>query len=233
MLSFQFAGKDSYKDFGILIEKRPVIPSPQRRVTSVVIPGRSSSLKYDENTYEDITIAIECSIKDNVYDRVDEIKSWLLGSGESDLIFSFQNDRKYIAQVVNSIDFSVALRISSHFIIVFTCHPFKYEAMDTTLNVLSSGAMVFNPGSYFSEPIIKITGSGDISLKINTQEISIKNSEGNIILNSVLMDAYDLNLNNLNGKVAGELPKLETGENFISWNGNITRMEIVPNWRWL
>lgn len=38
----------------------------KRRITNVVIPGKSSSLRFDENTYEDITIAVECSIKDDI-----------------------------------------------------------------------------------------------------------------------------------------------------------------------
>ena len=59
MLSFIFNGKDSYKDFGILIEKRPNVPSPKRRVSYISIPGRNSSLRYDEETYEDITLSVE------------------------------------------------------------------------------------------------------------------------------------------------------------------------------
>jgi phage-related protein len=56
MLSFEFGGKDSFNDYGIVIEKRPTISSPKRRVNYIDIPGKSSSVRHDENTYEDITI---------------------------------------------------------------------------------------------------------------------------------------------------------------------------------
>ena len=81
MLSFDFAGKNSYTDYGIVMSSRPIIPSPQRRVEYMDIPGRHSSIRYDEETYEDITIAVECKCKDgNLVNKVDEIKGWLLGS---------------------------------------------------------------------------------------------------------------------------------------------------------
>ena len=90
MISFTFGGKNSYKDYGIIISKRPNLPSPKRRVSYIDIPGRDSSLVYDEETYENITIGVECKIKDgNLIDKIDDIKAWLYTSGENDLVFSF------------------------------------------------------------------------------------------------------------------------------------------------
>jgi predicted phage tail component-like protein len=138
-------GKDSYKDFGILIEKRPNVPSPKRRVSYISIPGRNSSLRYDEETYEDITLSVECAVIGNIQSKIDDIKAWLIGSGESDLIFSFQSDKKYIAQVVNSIDFEVILKITSRFVIIFNCRPFKYSVMNEVINITSgTGTSVLN-----------------------------------------------------------------------------------------
>lgn len=37
----------------------------------------------------------------------------------------------------------------------------------------------------------------------------------------------------LNNKMSGEFPVLELGENNISWVGNVSKLEIQPNWRWL
>ena len=62
MLSFEFGGKDSFRDFGIYVEKRPNIPSPERRVTYIDVPGMESSLRRDEGTYGDITLPVECSL---------------------------------------------------------------------------------------------------------------------------------------------------------------------------
>lgn len=235
MISFNFGGENSYDDFGILISKRPSVPSPKRRVSFVNVPGRNSSIKFDEKVYEDITIAVECAIKDfeSLPDKIDEIKAWLFNAGESDLVFNFQADRKYMAQVVNSIDFKQAYRVLGQFVIIFNCRPFKYAVTNSLIAIDQSGTSISNPGTIESEPIITVLGSGDITLKINGVQVGIKSVTSKIILNSIIQDCYDDTGTNLNNKMTGEFPKLLPGSNKIEWIGNVTRVEIIPNWRWL
>lgn len=234
MISFTFAGKDSYKDYGIIVSKRPNLPSSKRRVSYIDIPGRDSSLIYDERTYENITIGIECKIKDgNLLDRIDEIKAWLFSAGESDLIFSFQDDKKYRAQVVNSIDFSQIVKIFSEFIIVFNCRPFKYSIQNNIFTITESGSSIINIGSIKSEPIISVYGEGNIELIVNGTKVNLTNIKDKIILNSVIQDSYNDEGENLNNKVKGESIYLMPGSNKFEWTGNVSKIEVLPNWRWL
>lgn len=234
MLSFNFGSKNSYEDFGILISQRPSISSPKRRVNKISIPGRNSNLIVDEKTYDDITLSLECSVKDNdnIMNKLDDIKAWLFESGESDLIFDFQSDKKYIAQVVNSIDFKVVYKYISQFPIIFNCRPFKYETEMNMIEMTKEG-IILNPGSIYSDPIIKIFGSGDITLNINSETIKLKQVKEHIILDTVQQNCYSEDIGNLNSKMSGEFPKLETGENNISWTGAVYKVEVTPNWRWL
>lgn len=235
MLSFNFGGKNSYDDFRILIAQRPSIPSPKRRINTINIPGRDSNLRFDEKTYEDITLTVECSVKDNssLADKIDDIKAWLFGAGESNLILSFQSDKKYIAQVVNIIDFKQVYKFTSTFPIIFNCRPFKYSVENNIVTINTSGTVLINPGTIESEPIISIYGSGNIVFKINGEQIRLKDVSEKIIVNSVIQDCYDDSANNLNGKMTGEFLKLKPGENIIEWSGNVTKVELLPNWRWL
>lgn len=235
MLSFNFGGKNSYTDYEILISKRPSIPSPKRRVSYINIPGRNSSVRYDEKTYDDITILVECSLKSqsNLASKIDEIKGWLFSAGEGDLVFNFQEDRKYIAQVVNAIDFSQVFKYTSKFPIVFNCRPFKYAITNTLATITQSGGIINNPGSIESTPVISVYGSGDITLNINGRAVQLTGIANKIIINSEIMDCYDDAMNNLNPKMAGEFPKLDTGDNTITYTGSVTKLEILPNWRWL
>lgn len=235
MLSFNFGGKNSFSDYGIIISKRPSIPSPKRRLNYITIPGRNSSVRYDEKTYEDITILVECSLKsrENIVSKIDEIKGWLFNAGESDLIFSFQEDRKYIAQVVNAIDFSQVFKYTSKFPIVFNCRPFKYSPNNNLITVTESGIVINNPGTIESAPVISVYGSGDVALNINGREIQLYSITDKIIINSDIMDCYDDAMSNLNSNIAGEFPKLGVGDNSITYTGNVTKLEVLPNWRWL
>lgn len=233
MLSFNFGGKNSYTDYGILITNRPSIPSPKRRITNVVVPGRNSSLRFDENTYDDITITVECSLKqDSLISKIDDIKGWLIGTGESSLIFDFQGDKEYRSQVVNAIDFTQAYKIFSRFVIVFNCQPFKYAVDNSSINLISADKIA-NLGTIYSEPIIKVVGNGDITLNIKSQTIKFKGITDHIILDSLQQNAYNQSGENLNNKVTGEFPVISVGDNSISWSGNVSKVEIIPNWRWL
>ena len=235
MLSFNFAGKNSYDDFGMLISQRPNLPSPKRRVNTINIPGRDSNLRFDEKTYDDITLTVECSVKDreNIANKIDDIKAWLFEAGEGDLIFSFQPDKKYIAQVVNSIDFKQVYKYFSEFLIIFNCRPFKYAVENNIVNIIETETTINNLGTIESEPVISIYGSGDIVFKINEQQISLKGVSEKIIVDSVIQDCYDDLGDNLNGSMSGEFLKMKPGENIIEWSGNVTKVELLPNWRWL
>lgn len=235
MLSFTFNNKDSYKEYGILITTRPTIPSPKRRVAFVNIPGRNSNIKFDEETYEDINIVVECTVKDkiNLSDKLDEIKGWLLSAGECELIFSFQNNRKYIAQVVNAIDFKPIYGVLGVFPILFSCRPFKYDVENNVITIQNSGSTIDNIGTVESEPIITVYGSGNITLTINSYNIILKGISSSITINSVIEDCYSTLVENLNSKMEGDFPKLEVGINTIKWTGSVSKIDVTPNWRWL
>ncbi len=233
MLSFDFHGKNSFTDFGIYIEKMPNIPTPKRRVNSIAMPGKNGSLKYDENTYEDITIAISCGVSGDVTKRVGDIKAWLCGSGAGDLIFSFDDGKRYIAQVVNSFDFEFILNRFSTFIVVFNAEPFRYLALPYPVEIIENNTNIINIGSIYSEPLIEVYGDGDISLTIGTQDIKLSDVHGKVILNTMLKEIYNTELENRNFTMQGEFPIFNVGENIISFDGDLKKLVIHPNWRWL
>lgn len=234
MLSFNFAGKNSFSDFGIIIAKRPSIPSPKKRVSYIDVPGRNSNLRYDEGTYDDITIVVECAVKGNdIIEQIDNIKAWLFSVGENDLIFSFQDDKKYRAQVVNAIDFKQIYKFTSQFPIVFNCRPFKYAVQNNLFTLTQNGGSIINIGTINSEPKISVYGSGNITLKVNNSTVNILGMTGKLILDSVLQDAYDDSGSNLNSKVNGDFIYLNPGANKVEWVGTVSKVEILPNWRWL
>lgn len=239
MLSFTFANKNSSADFGILIEKRPDINSPKRHISYIEVPGRDSSLRYDEGTYEDVTIAVDCTIKGaNLMERLDIIKAWLYSAGESDLVFSFQPDKKYRAQVVNSIDFKQAFKICSRFVILFSCRPFKYWVNNIIITVnTGAGTTIVNQGSIASKPIIKVYCSGSGKFKINSAEVTLSNiTVPYLTLDSELEEAYYMvngEMKNANNLMSGEFPVLSAGNNTVTFSGGVTKLEITPNWRWL
>ncbi|GAB6174509.1 hypothetical protein JCM15765_39870 [Paradesulfitobacterium aromaticivorans] len=164
MFSFNFQGKDSYTDFGIKVEKRPIIPKQQRNIQYVEVPGRSGSLKIDDATYKDMIIPIQCGFSDTfVTDKADLVKAWL-DSGEGPLIFSNQLDKYYLAHVSDQVDIGQEFKVFGKFLVNFRCRPFKYD-LDNMAITLTSAGTITNPGTVASEPVILVTGDGDITLR--------------------------------------------------------------------
>ncbi|QNO17860.1 distal tail protein Dit [Caproicibacterium amylolyticum] len=237
MLSFTFGGKNSFQDFGIFVASRPHIPSPERRVTYIDVPGMDSRLRRDEGTYGDITLSVECSFLGDPVPKISAVKGWLLGAGEADLTFSHIPGRKYRAQVVNSIDFEIVLKITSHFVILFNCQPFQYATDNAPIVVTDgSGYVLSNPGTVKSLPNIKITGSGAGALTVNGGNVSFSNIDGTVTLDSTIQETYQdtgTSLISKNSTKIGNYSVLLPGDNAISFSGGITSLEITPNWRWL
>lgn len=164
MLSFNFRGKDSYKDFGILIQKKPSIPMPERRVQYETIPGRNGTLAVDDGTYDGITITVECGfVNSNVKQRANEIKAWLMGFLDK-LIFSDEDDKYYEAQVVNKFDIAQSIITFGEFPVVFNCKPFKKAVDDDKYIILDS--CISRSGSVIN-PLISYSFTGGTSLGNN------------------------------------------------------------------
>jgi len=233
MISFDFLGSNSYNDFGIKIKKRPLIPLAERNVTYTPIQGKSGSLTFDENTYKDITIAVDCYLVDNdLSENIYNIKAWLSG-GMGDLIFNFEDSRIYIAQVVNRIDIAQSLRVLGSFTIMFNCKPFAYDynSYYFPLTIFTATNMN-NCGSYYCEPIITVNGTGNITLYVADQVVSLTNVVGSITLDSELQEAYKGDIP-CNSQMSGEFPIFKVGYSLIHWTGTVSSISIQPNFRWL
>lgn len=94
--------------------------------------------------------------KDNLVYKIDKIKAWLINTGESNLIFSFQPHKKYIAQVVNMIDFKQVLKYTSRIPIIFNCKPFKYGVKEKIPTITKNNSTICNEGTSQTEPVIKV-----------------------------------------------------------------------------
>ena len=98
--------------------------------------------------------------------------------------------------------------------------------------IITSGSTITNPGSVYSEPIITVTGSGDITLMVGTTIVELTDVSQNIVINSVLKEAYKGNTL-MNDHMSGDFPVLKPGLNAISWSGDVTTVIVKPNWRCL
>lgn len=217
--------------YGIHVSEQPAITIPAERATFVSVPGRSGSLTQTEgdNVYDDVILTAECFVSDA--SRITDIAAWLRGAGT--VTFANRQGGHYSARITNQIPFEQILRgnPARSFAVNFRCKPFFYLSGNDPVTLTESG-FVENPGSIASEPVITVNGAGDITLMIGGTLIELTGVDGSITVDSELLEVYT-ETDVCNEKMAGEFPTLVPGINAISWDGVVSSVIVVPNWRTL
>ena len=219
--------------YGIHVSEQPSVTIPKERSKQTSIPGRPGTLTTFEgdDVFEDLTLTATCWISDPA--QIPAIAGWLKGSGT--VTFANRPGGFYHAFISNQIPFEKILRGNPHrsFAVNFRCSPpFWYVSNPAEVTITTSSYVLVNPGSVYSEPIIHVYGSGDMTLIVNGSFVELEGVEDNIVLNSVIQEAYQ-GETLLNEKMDGEFPMLKPGNNLISWTGNVSIVVIEPNWRFL
>ena len=212
--------------------EQPPITIPLERSTQTNVPGRPGSLTQleGEDVYDDMILTATCFISDPA--QIPAIAGWLRGSGT--VTFANRTGGYYKARVSNQIPFEKVLRGNPHctFAVNFRCYPFFYADAEEDITVSVSGTMITNPGNVYSEPMLTVTGSGNITLMVGMTIVELENISNGIVIDSVLKEAY-LGNTLMNDHMNGEFPVLKPGVNAISWTGNVGNIVIKPNWRYL
>ena len=98
-----------------------------------------------------------------------------------------------------------------------------------------TSADIENNGTHYSEPIIKIYGTGDLTLTLNGEVWNLTNIDGYITIDTQRKVVYKDNTLQLNkiSRADGRIvfPCFNTGVNRISTTG--TKLEVKKNERWL
>ena len=166
---------------------------------------------------------------------IDEVIKYFTGDGE--LILSDEPDKVYIASIFDDVDYERLLQIRKA-TVKFHVQPYKYlkDESKVSLSITTQTSVeVENKGLEVSKPIFMLEGSGTIEIAVNGINIfkyTFPNGENKVIVDSLKEEAY-LEGVYKNRNMLGEFPKLEVGNNTISWTGTLTKIEIEPKSRWL
>ena len=217
---------------GIHVSELPPITIPLERSTQTTVPGRPGSLTQLEgdDVYDDMILTATCFISDPA--QIPAIATWLKGKGT--VTFANRTGGHYNARIANQIPFEKVLRGNPHcsFAVNFRCYPFWYKDNVSDVTITTSGSTITNPGSVYSEPLITLTGSGDITLMVGTTIVELTDITTGIVLDCALKEAY-LGTTLMNDHMSGDFPVLKPGLNAISWSGNVMSVVISPRWRFL
>ncbi len=223
-------------DVGVIMMKLPDFPRAARRVAQTDIPGSSIPVISDEGGYDTVQTTME--INANGVD-LRTIYGWLRGEGW--LISSDEPlYKRYVwlnAQIEDE-RFRAGATYDTLKVPV-TAEAFLREVNEDAITRTSAGTFS-GKGHEPAQPLLRITGSGDVNLLVNGTSVLIDGMSGTYILDCEAGVAYR--------EVTGGIewvgqkvtlvdgwPELKpAGEaNTINWSGSITNVVIQPQWRWL
>lgn len=226
-------GQDSRNLKGLLISELLHIVRPAMRVQVVEIEGRDGDVS-DDIGYAAYDKLVKIGLYDN-YD-VDRISYFFSGAGK--VIFSNEPDKYYEAEITEQIDFERLVRFRTA-VVKFHTQPFKYLVDEPPVEAEITDEIkeikVINIGLEESKPIITLTGNETVEITINGYaQFQVNIDDGYVIVNSRIEECYKDNTYNLkNHNMGGEFPVLQPGENIITWTGNLTKIKVEPESRWL
>lgn len=232
MLSFIVYNNQISQNLDLIIENTPQIPPSNIEYETVTIDGAENLTKI--KGFKDIDISFDFAYKvtpEEYLAKKSIIDNWLLGNINKNLVYSLDNFSLYKVKQISIGSTSTASRILRRFTVTFTCEGLKYmlSGLERT-TITTTGTILNNFGSYEAKPIIKIYGTGNITVTINGKSFTLSNVSSYVTVNSILKECYKDTTNR--GKyMVGDYPILPIGQNTISWTGTVTKLEIIPNWR--
>ena len=64
----------------------------------------------------------------------------------------------------------------------FQCSPFAYAVANDPIELTSSPAQIQTIGTMYSEPLIELTGTGDVTLTVNGVTLEISGMSGTVYI---------------------------------------------------
>lgn len=192
--------------------------------------GMNGSYNQEEGAFEDYerTIRVFFERFSDLATLVEKFKA--VGNK---LEFSYQPDSVFYADLLDT-EITPKGMYGWELAIKLDMQPFRYQKTSAPV-VLTSPGTITNLGSVYSEPIIDIEGSGDVSLTIGQKTMHLS------IIGKATIDCRQgkQNIYNANGAVQNTLRKrggffeIPVGRSGVTYTGNVRKVTIRPNWRYL
>lgn len=234
---FSFNNKYSY-DYGIYIKKKNTYNAPSRDIVFQSIPGRDGDIIIDNGRYNNLDLSYDIAIISNDWlNNINSIKNWLIPETSYYKIFDSYDPNYYrLGAYSSNTNIEQQLKQLGATSLKFNCKPFRYSFLGEKTITLTEPQHIYNNEKYYSLPYIKIYGNGTIHFYINGTAFYFYDVSGYIEIDSEIMNCHK-GITNLNNKMQSkEFPKLQSGDNYISWgssDGEVNQVEIKPNWRTL
>lgn len=226
---------------GIILAKKPSIPTAHRRVATTTVPGSTHGALTQYQGWDDVDVTCEFTIIPHLVDGLNDdlgfndvlrrLNAWAINAKR--LVFS--DDRPFyrvVKQVVVDAAAPGEIELIGTVSVTFTLDPFWYSESDPLVLTGTSGK-VFNPGTQNAEPLMTVYGSGTVKFTVNGITLTLLK-----VVDYLTIDSWEKTI--LHGDDAviydeqfdGAYPVLKPGDNQVDL-GTASKIVIDGRWPWL
>lgn len=221
-------------EYGVWISGNSVYNGSEPNVDTVKVPGRNGDLVYSNRRYNNFRLAYSSAIPSRFSAKFPALRAYLYSKiGYRKIVDSYFPDMYRMGRVVgatnpSNIGWSAD---AATFKIEFDCKPQHYYISGLTVNTFTASGEIINPTLFDALPIIRVYGTGSITVNGSTVTIGAHNY-AYTDLDCEIQDAFceDANLNAFVTVTSDEFPVLSPGTNNITIGSGITKVEITPRW---
>lgn len=220
-------------DYGIYISGTKTFVRSQRERAFQSVPGRNGDLIFDEGRYPNINIEYPAFIRDNFQDRYQDFINFLNAhKSYARLMDTYHPEEYRLAIPEGRMDpVTGPNNWSGKFTLAFSCKPQRFLVAGEHVLPFTSDGSVYNPEKTEAQPLIRVYGSGVLSIGGDTLTIG-SHSQAYMDIDCSLMDAHcgAVSLNSYLTLSSNDFPVFGPGETAITLGTGITSIEITPRW---
>ena len=224
---FTLGNNKSY-EYGVWISGSFVTPSRDRDMISV--PGRSGDLIFDNGRFENVKVTYPCYIKENFRERFNALKEYLFSNTEYVKLSDTYDTGYYRQAVIESISEAKLGKNmdSGEFDVVFNCKPQRFLTSGDKTTTFTGDGSIINPTLFESKPLLRVYGTGLLTVGSRTVEITKVSSY--VDIDCDLEEAYK-GTANCNGNIkVTDFPVFPSGNTGITLGEGITKIIVTPRW---
>lgn len=218
------------KTYGVYISGTGVFNTPARDREYISVPGRNGDIIKDNGRYQNIEVTYPAFIVRNFAENV---RGWANKISEptdyarlEDTYYPNEFRLAVLSQgmVVDPVSWLAA----GSFDLIFNCRPERFLKSGETATTFTQSGSISNPTDMPSKPLIRVYGSGTIT--VNGTAITIASHLLSYIdIDCDIQEAFCGSVNANQYISASEFPKLDSGANSVVLSG-VTKVEITPRW---
>lgn len=231
-MNFIFYNNEDSRDLDLIIENVPIVPATNIEYETIEIDGGENLTRI--KGFSDINLSFDFWYKaddDEYFMKKAMIDNWLLNTKSKELFYSADESKTYKVKQIKISETKTSSRIIRRFTATFICNGLKYMTSGLKAQIITTSGIVLNNfGTYEAKPMLKIYGSGNITVSINSSNFTIKNVVDYVAIDSEIKECYKDDIN-FGRNMTGDYPVFFIGKNTISWSGNVSKLEITPRWR--